>query len=185
MSIRGKKPTPINVRINENPTGRAVRDRSMRARRNRGDGGVIIVAEPASPDSVPTPPMSLKDKGRGQEYWAVYWTHAAAWLTQADMPMVTRLCELWDLYDDLRQGIMLQTDGHYYYESRQRGRTGKNVGHPMLASVKDVVALMERLEGDLGLSPVERSRIRLERGEKGSPLDEWQRSRQARKTATS
>lgn len=141
----------------------------------------MVLAPPISPDAVPPPPAHLKEDGRGRAYWQTYWEGAGSWLTAADLPGLTRLCELWDLWQDVKEGMLSQGDGHIYTVSRRRGTTGKYVGHPMLSTLRELATLMEHLEAGLGLNPVERSRIRIERGEKGSPLDEWSRNRAARK----
>jgi P27 family predicted phage terminase small subunit len=141
----------------------------------------VVIAEPV--ETIPPRPDTLKEGGRGASYWQTYWTYAAGWLTKADEPLVVRLCELWDVYDAMFRGAHVQTDGTFYTISRSRGSTGKFVPHPMTSHLRNLSEHIERLEGDLGLNPVERSRIRIDTGQKGSSLDEWQREREARKQA--
>ena len=50
--------------------------------------------------------------------------------------------------------------------------------------LKPILDDMRRLEGDLGLNPVDRARVRLTKEEEGSPLDRWQRDRARAQAAT-
>lgn len=168
----------MNIRALETPEGHKIRDR---ARTRVSPHSNVVIAEPV--EATPPRPSTLKDGGRGAAYWDIYWTHAAGWLTKADEPLVIRLCELWDIYDGLWRGAHLQTDGTFYTTSRSRGTSGKFLPHPMTAHLRNLSEHIERLEGNLGFNPVERSRIRIDPGAKGSTLDEWQRSREARKQA--
>lgn len=147
-------------------------------------GGTNFIVAQTSPTMPPYPP-SLKEGGRGQEYWTTYWTHAADWLGLTDLPAVTRMCEMWDVYAELMAAM--HTDGLTITGSasgRNSATRGKQVPHPLFPTLNQVLDKMERMEGTLGFNPVDRSRIRVERGERGSPLDEWQRSRKERTSPT-
>lgn len=187
MERRGSKPITSNRRALETKTGSQIRDAAgeMRERRARPavGGKNFIVAQTS--ELIPPYPPSLKEGGRGREYWTIYWTHAADWLGLTDLPAVTRLCELWDAYTAM-MGAMA-SDGYTVTVTNGRGRSsgsvGKQAAHPAWPTMNHLLQQMERLEGTLGFNPVDRSRIRVERSEKGSPLDEWRSHRAERKTS--
>lgn len=188
MARRGNLPTNPNVRAMETKTGSLMVDHAAEKRERRARPAVggknFIVAQ--TQEEIPPYPPSLKEGGRGQEYWNIYWTHAADWLAMTDLPAVTRLCELWDTYAAIMS--TMATEGYTIKVTDGRGQTpgarGKQGPHPVWPTMNHLLQQMERIEGDLGFNPVDRSRIRVERGERGSPLDEWRSTRASRKTTS-
>lgn len=179
---RGQKPDPQEIHLLK----RGANQQAKPTRRIRNRDGIpsnAILATPAAPETVPPFPPSLKEGGRGQQYWTIYWIHARSWLSDADFPMVVRLCEVWDTYANV-MGTMAQEGYTVVSTSRRASYRGKSVPHPMLGHLKVLLPEMERLESMLGLNPVSRSRVRVQAEEKGSPLDQWQRARRQTQEAT-
>jgi P27 family predicted phage terminase small subunit len=162
----------------------------MVARQVGGGGGTPVTIDPfAEPPPCPKdiPPGTI-----GRRYWKLYWEAAKNWLAKADVPMVERLCRLWNLSEDIYQAIM-QDDLIMGVERTRRsvvvqetpdGPVSEDVKkgparrvHPMLIDYQRVVSQIERIEDRLGLSPVERSRIRLQVKESASALDRWRAGR--------
>jgi len=180
---RGPKPEPAELRVLTTPAGNRVADRSRASRHARRLGvqvGNVVYAEEAHPEEIPTPPHTLMQGGRGEANWKIYWTHANAWLTEADIPAVTRICELWDQYAHIQ--AMIASDGGVTYtnEMRRGMSKGKQVAHPLLRELRVVSKEMQELEQDLGFNPVARARVRVGSASKESPLDQWQRRRSQR-----
>jgi P27 family predicted phage terminase small subunit len=145
-------------------------------------------------DKPPDCPRELPPGSVGRRYWKLYWDAAKNWLAKADIPMVTRLCHLHNIADSLwsaiqeddlvmgaertRRAVVVQeTPDGPVSEEQKKGAARR--AHPMLIDYERVIRDVERLEDRLGLSPVERSRIRLQVKESASALDRWRSSRQS------
>lgn len=178
---RGRQPTVTALRVLTNPTGKRLSDKT----KNAGNGD-LVVALPM--EGRPNYPMALKPGGMGRRFWRLYW-EKAPWLAAADYPMVLRLCELWDVWASLKARMLDDGSGEPWVEvvkaRRSRNDSSRDTVahrvHPMLSSLMHVMTQMERLEGLLGLNPVDRSRIRIAGGEDQSSLDSWKKRRDSRK----
>ena len=123
-----------------------------------------LVALPGA-DGVPAVPEQLLEVGQAR--WRQVWGHAT-WLSPAaDVPTVTRLCELEDLVAALRS--QLATDG-----AMSAGSHGQQRLHPAWAEIRAVVDRLLRLESALGLTPVARSQLgvaEVQQAKELSPLE--------------
>ncbi|MEZ0490793.1 phage terminase small subunit P27 family [Kineococcus sp. TBRC 1896] len=123
-----------------------------------------LVALPGA-EGVPAVPQQLLDAGRAR--WRQVWGHAS-WLSPAaDVPTVTRLCELEDLVEALRS--QLAGDG-----AMVTGSTGQLRMHPAWAEIRAVLDRLLKLESALGLTPAARSALgvaEVQRAQEVSPLE--------------
>lgn len=122
---------------------------------------------PELPAGVPDPPLILGDLGT--RFWALYWDAGRAWLAMTDVPMVARLCAMWDTYHRMRETIHDET--LFRLDS-----DGRSWPHPLVAAMTSLSREMQGIEGRLGLSPVDRARINAMPGAE-DPLDDWEKKR--------
>lgn len=99
------------------------------------------------------PPETLGVAGR--EFWSRY--VVAPWIEPADHGALERLCMIYDELDEF--GSVVDRDG-----PQVLGSKAQPVAHPLLAVIDRWRTAAERLEGELGLTPMARQRmhIRLE-----------------------
>jgi phage terminase small subunit len=168
MARAGRPPTPISQRELTTKTGNIVPDKSSVGTVNKN--AVVVLTDPVL--EVPKPPDLLRVGRRGRRAWRDYWT-SAHWLTLADYETVVRLCVLIDHTD-----AMLE-----YFEANGifgKDKDGVDSASGPYGQYLRAIHEMLVIEDRLGLSPVERSRIRIESKQKGSPLDAWRDRRKAR-----
>lgn len=96
------------------------------------------------------PPAHLKSAGR-REFEHVMAT--AAWLAPSDLPLLVRLCEIWDDIDAWQadvdeRGMVIVTPTN-----------GTLQAHPLLAHIRDARKQAVSMMSLLGLSPSDRGRI--------------------------
>lgn len=172
MATSGRQPVATELKLITTREGHKVRDNSTARRLKPDHGTVPVLAD--RPDHIPYTPKELKRDGRGRRYWRLYWESARQWLGISDMPMVERLCLLHDQAEEMH--LTLAKEG-----STVVGNHGFSIAHPLWRGYHEVLRQLERLEIELGLSPVQRSRIRIQAKDTESSLDTW---RNARKNGT-
>lgn len=166
MAKGGRQPTPNSLKLLTRPAGNAVKDRSQA---HRATGGVPVDEQTLDGD-IPQAPEGLRGGTIGRYYWRHYW-RSATWLTRADIPLVGRLCLLWNIAQRLMDGI----ESDSLYDAPEPGK--RATAHPLLLDYDRVIGRIERIEDRLGLNPVERSRIRIQVKERKTALDAWRENR--------
>lgn len=97
-----------------------------------------------------TPPVTLRAIGR--EFWTRY--VAAPWITDADHGALERLCSILDELDEFTAAV--DKDGPLVPGSKMQP-----VAHPLLAVIDRWRAAADRLEVELGLTPMARQRMHI------------------------
>lgn len=159
MALRGRPPIPTALKIlNGNPGKRPLND-----------------AEPKPPLGVPDCPDWLHAYAR--EKWAevVPLLSACRVLTMADGDVLAAYCVAWA---ELRLASeILDAEGRTCI-----GGSGGTKQHPAITMQRTALQVLERLFGQLGLSPAARVRLRVDPTPNDDPLEEFIRGDKSKAT---
>ncbi|CAB4152650.1 sm_term_P27, putative phage terminase, small subunit, P27 family [uncultured Caudovirales phage] len=127
---------------------------------------------------IPTPPMTLLEPGI--ELWNHTWEAGRQWLAPAaDRTTITLLCEAFDEYSEIRKAFATGLAERTYVTSN-----GSIVTHPYIGQMKELRVQMTAWLSSLGFSPADRARLGLSEVRVRDELDDLQRRRQERASAT-
>lgn len=131
----------------------------------------VVVLPPAP--AVPDPPQSLK--GHGRREWERLWTEIP-WLSpQSDLSLITRYCQMADLYTEIMSSIT--DDG-----LRAEGYKGQLRPNPMIAQATAMAKELRAIEQQIGLTPASRCVLGFVEVKRMSKLDELAARRQTSAT---
>lgn len=152
---RGRPPKPIE---RKRLTGRTP---------NTDSGGrrLPVVCEAVVKETlVPDAPDGLG--ARGSSEWVKIWTAGNAWLApNIDYPWVEMICRAYDDIDAFR--VKIKRDGLI-----QKGSMGQVVSHPLIQSVRQAEATVQKCLSTIGFSPTDRARLGLAEIKRQSALEE-------------
>jgi P27 family predicted phage terminase small subunit len=100
----------------------------------------------------PAPPEGLGQAGRG--LWELVWRDGSGWLSRADVPLVSLLCEAADERE--RWLALVANEGPTF--TTEKGYVGI---HPAVSQVRALGREMMTMLGLLGFTPSDRARLGL------------------------
>ena len=103
---------------------------------------------------VPEAPDFLGEDGLSM--WTRVWTTGSAYLTEADIDVVTALCELHDEKEYLRRKISIGEIPRFY-----RVPNGTLVPHPLVNQLKDIRIQINVLFAACGFTPTDRAKMKV------------------------
>lgn len=164
------------------PTGRPAKP--VEAHRLLGNPGHKQL--PAAPgpgegiDSNGTAPQPPILGTAGTELWFHTWQAGRQWLApEADYTTVQLLCEAFDEYHEIRNKFATGEAERIYVSSN-----GSFVTHPYVSQMKELRVQMTSWLASLGFTPSDRARLGLAEVRVRDELDELQRRRHERASAT-
>jgi P27 family predicted phage terminase small subunit len=126
----------------------------------------LVPADPVPAPDIPSPPRGLLRAT--QSRWRAYWTSpVASAVIEADRGSVDRLFRYYDAWERM----MRESTASPFTEGSQ----GQVVVHPACARVDKLEAHIAKLEGELGLTPLARSRLGIAVGQAQLTADELNR----------
>jgi P27 family predicted phage terminase small subunit len=136
--MAGRKPLPTHLKLVEAPPGRTGSTRTS----------------PSPPLAVPEPPAHLDERARAKFTAMALMLARAGVMTELDAGALARYAVVWCRWVDAeaeikRRGPVVKTEG------------GNIIQNPFLAVANKCLAQMAQLEGEFGLTPSSRSRIRM------------------------
>ncbi len=165
------------------PTGRPAKPtEAQRALGNPGHRSMPAAPMPGEGikgiDGLPQLPKTLNV--HGSELWNHTWQAGRQWLApEADRTTVTLLCEAFDEYMEIRELFRTGEVERVYTTSN-----GSYVTHPLVGQLKELRVQMTAWLASLGFSPADRARLGLAEVRVRDELDDLERRRVERSSAT-